>query len=332
MTPNPDPETPPRGESDSATSESSSLPESSPATEELSPPSDSAYEPTASIEEIAEYEADSGFTGAPPPGGGDGGSGDDEPEESDHMTFLHHLEELRARIIHSVIAIVVGFMACWTFADEIYAALALPLTRILRELNFDDHLVYTSPTAPFTLYVQLALVAAIFVTSPYVIWQVWRFISPGLYPHERRYAIPFIFFCSLLFISGGYFAYAIAFPATLRFLLNFALQFQPMITVNEYFSLALTIILGLALVFELPMLILFLTLLRVLTPGFLMRNFRYAVLLIFVLAAVITPTPDVPTMMLFAAPLIALYFVGVGLSYLVVKMRRKRDKERDRDG
>jgi sec-independent protein translocase protein TatC len=125
------------------------------------------------------------------------------------------------------------------------------------------------------------------------------------------------------------FAYTIAFPAALRFLVTFGGQFRPMITVNEYFSLALTIILGLAIVFELPILILFLTVLRLMTPGFLMRNFRYAVLGIFILAAAITPTPDVPTMMLFAMPMIALYLFGVGLAWLVLRMRA-RDEEDQR--
>ncbi|MBI3895800.1 MAG: twin-arginine translocase subunit TatC, partial [Acidobacteria bacterium] len=120
---------------------------------------------------------------------------------------------------------------------------------------------------------------------------------------------------------GGVFAYTIAFPASLRFLLNFGHQFRPLITVNEYFSLATTIILGLALVFELPILILFLTFLRIVTPRFLLRNFRYAVLLIFIVAALITPTPDIPTMMLFATPLIVLYLFGIGLSYLVLRNR-----------
>ncbi|OFW26963.1 MAG: twin arginine-targeting protein translocase TatC [Acidobacteria bacterium RIFCSPLOWO2_12_FULL_60_22] len=241
------------------------------------------------------------------------------------MSFLDHLDELRRRIFYSLIAIVVGFGVCWTFADELYAALALPITQILRELKMDDHLVYTNPVAVFNLYIQLAFLAGLFLASPFVLLQVWNFISPGLYPRERKYAIPFIFLCSLLFISGGAFAYLIAFPAALRFLLNFSSQFRPMITVNEYFSLATTIILGLAIVFELPVLILFLTLLRVMTPGFLLRNFRYAVLVIFIAAAAITPTPDIPTMMLFATPLMVLYLFGIGLSYLVLRRRAKED-------
>ena len=263
----------------------------------------------------------------PPPSSRDAAEDEEgeEPPDLRKMSFLDHLEELRRRIFNCLIAVVVGFLACWTYADEIYAGLARPLTGILRELKMDDHLVYTNPVAPFNLYVHMAVLAGVFVASPFILYQVWAFISPGLYRHERRYAVPFIFLCSGLFITGGAFAYAIAFPAALRFLLTFGGQFRPMITVNEYFSLALTIILGMALVFELPILLLFLSFLRLVTPRFLIRNFRYAVLLIFIVAAVITPTPDIPTMMLFALPLIGLYLFGTGLSYLVLRMRSRRE-------
>jgi sec-independent protein translocase protein TatC len=275
----------------------------------------------------------------PPPSGGDGGgndgggsgggggeSGGDEPEppEMARMSFFDHLEELRSRLFHSIIAIAVGMAVCWTYADNIYAGLARPLTTVLRELKMDDKLVYTNPTAPFNLYIRLAMIAGVFLASPYLIYQIWKFISPGLYRHEKRYALPFILFCTVLFLSGGAFAYFIAFPAALRFLLSFGSQFRPFITVDEYFSLASTIILGLAIVFELPVLVLFLTLLRIVTPGFLLRNFRYAFLIIVIIAAAATPTSDVVNMMIFAAPLMGLYFLGVGLSYLVLKARRRK--------
>ena len=281
--------------------------------------------PSPSERELAVEEAYDYWREPPKPPSDDGGGGEggDDDESSMHkMSFLDHLEELRTRLFYSLISIVVGFLICWTFADEIYAGLSLPLTALLRELGMEDQLVYTNPVAPFTLYVRMAFLGGIFVASPYILAQVWGFISPGLYSHEKRYAVPFVALTSGLFISGGVFAYTIAFPAALRFLVTFGGQFRPMITVNEYFSLAMTIILGLAIVFELPILILFLTILRLMTPGFLMRNFRYAVLLIFILAAAITPTPDVPTMMLFAVPMIALYLFGVLLSYLVLRMRR----------
>jgi sec-independent protein translocase protein TatC len=305
----PDPGSPPTGDRDASGSES-----------DLTRAGSSTADVTVE-EETQEWD----YGGGEPPSSY-AHKDQEEPPEPGKMSFLDHLEELRRRILHALVAVAVGFVVCWTFADEIYAAIALPLTEVLRELQLPDKLVYTSPTAPFTLYVQLSLLAGLFVASPYIILQVWKFISPGLYPHERRYAIPFILLCSVLFVSGGMFAYAIAFPAALRFLLTFAHQFSPMITVNEYFSLAMTIILGLALVFELPILILFLTLLRLVTPRFLLRNTRYAILLIFVAAAVISPTGDVPNMMVFATPMIGLYFFGIALSWFVMRLRG-RDQE-----
>ena len=273
------------------------------------------------------------FPRSTPPGGGPPPSPDTGDEEESgaapemrKMSFLDHLDELRRRIFYSLIAVVLGVLGSWTFADEIYAGLARPLTQTLRELHMEDTLVYTNPVAPFSLYIHLSLITGLFVASPFILWQVWGFLSPGLYPREKKYAVPFVLLSSGLFIAGGVFAYTIAFPASLRFLLNFGHQFRPLITVNEYFSLATTIILGLALVFELPILILLLTFLRIVTPRFLLRNFRYAVLLIFILAAVITPTPDIPTMMLFATPLIVLYLFGVGLSYVILRMRGRSEE------
>ncbi|MGH6662449.1 MAG: twin-arginine translocase subunit TatC [Rhodospirillales bacterium] len=310
----------------SGSSSDAAAPETKPeAALETSP---SRSEREVAVEEAYDYWQSDWQQPPRPPGGGRSDDDDDDDDPGMRkMSFLDHLEELRHRLFYSLISVVVGFLVCWTFADNIYAGLSAPLTNLLRELGMDDQLVYTNPVAPFTLYVHMAFLGGIFVASPYIMTQVWGFISPGLYPREKRYAVPFVLLCSGLFITGGVFAYAIAFPAALRFLVTFGAQFRPMITVNEYFSLAMTIILGLAIVFELPILILFLTLLRVMTPGFLMRNFRYAVLLIFILAAAITPTPDVPTMMLFAMPMIGLYLFGVGLSYVVLRMRRRNEEE-----
>jgi sec-independent protein translocase protein TatC len=309
---------------------------SSPDSDAPKPSAEAAAEtsPTRSEREVAVEEAynywQKDWEKPPrPPGGGDNGEYDDDDEPGMHkMSFLDHLEELRHRLFYSLISIVVGFLVCWTFADEIYGGLSLPLTSLLRELGMEDQLVYTNPVAPFTLYVHMAFLGGIFVASPFILGQVWGFISPGLYPREKKYAVPFVFLTSGLFIAGGVFAYTIAFPAALRFLVTFGGQFRPMITINEYFSLAMTIILGLALVFELPILILFLAVLRLITPGFLMRNFRYAVLIIFITAAAITPTPDIPTMMLFAMPMIALYLFGVGLAWLVLRMRAREEVRR----
>jgi sec-independent protein translocase protein TatC len=316
----PDPETDQPRQSASGTPDATDSPATTETIGEASP-SPSSRE--SEVEEAYNYWQKDWQKPPAPPDDGDSGLEDGEPPDLRKMSFLDHLEELRSRLFYCLISVVVGFLVCWTFADDIYAGLARPLTGTLRELGMDDHLVYTNPVAPFQLYVHMAFLGSLFVAAPFILYQVWRFIAPGLYPHERRYAVPFVFLCSGLFMAGGAFAYYAAFPAALRFLLTFGGQFRPMITVNEYFSLATTIILGMALVFELPILLLFLTLLRVMTPRFLLRNFRYAVLLIFILAAAITPTPDVPTMMLFAMPLIGLYLFGVGLSYVVLRLRAR---------
>ena len=154
------------------------------------------------------------------------------------------------------------------------------------------------------------------------------FIAPGLYTRERKYAAPFVFFCSALFILGGLFGYFIAFPFALKFLLAFpGDRVVPMISIGEYVDLFWTVMLGLGLIFELPVLMLFFGLLGILTPSFLLNNFRYAVLLIFVVAAVLTPTSDITNLMIFAVPMIGLYLVGVGLVWIVWKRRQRRSAE-----
>ena len=243
------------------------------------------------------------------------------------MSFLEHLEELRQRLLRSVISIIVGFGVCFYFRETIYGYLAKPLTDTLHALHMSDKLVYTNPIDPFNLYLKISAMAGIFVASPYILWQLWLFISPGLYRHEKRYVWPFVLMTSGLFISGGLFAYKLAFPPALRFLLEFGHRFQPMVTINEYFSIAMTIIVGVGVIFELPVLILVLSLFGIVTPKFLLRQMRYAVLLTAVLAAAIAPTPDMATLFMLWIPMVGLYIVSIGLSWLVY-VRRKRKQKR----
>ncbi|MGE5235937.1 MAG: twin-arginine translocase subunit TatC [Acidobacteriota bacterium] len=244
--------------------------------------------------------------------------GDEREDELPRMTLLEHLEELRRRIMWSLLAITVGFLSCWYFAKPIFAWLSRPLTQFLPA---GDKLAFTGLVDPFMLYIKVALLAGIFVASPVILHQLWLFIAPGLYRDERRVAIPFIVFTTLFFVAGGYFGYAVAFPMVCRFLLQVGSDFRQVITVNEYFSMASKIILGLGLVFELPVLILFLARLGIVTHRFLLRQFRYAVLIIFIIAAIITPTPDVATQSVFAFPMIALYLLGVLVAWLFGKKR-----------
>lgn len=243
-------------------------------------------------------------------------------DELSQMSLLEHLEELRKRIFHALGAVAVAFFVAWPFSGRIYAFLARPIEELLPE---GTKLVFTGVTDPFILYVKVAVLSAIFLSSPYVIYQLWRFVSPGLYRRERLYALPFVFFASFFFLAGGAFAYYVAFPFAAEFLLGVGERFEPMLTIERYFRFLLTIILGLGLMFELPVLIFLLSQLGLVTPRFLLRNFRWAVLIIFVAAAVITPTPDVVNLCLFALPTIALYLLGIGASALVSGLQNRRD-------
>ncbi len=240
----------------------------------------------------------------------------DEEAELPRMSFLEHLEELRRRILFSVIAIVVAFAAAWSFAPEIFRWLQEPVIELLPK---GDKLAYTRLAAPFFLYMKVAALAAVFAASPVVLWQLWRFISPGLYRRERLYAAPFIVFSTLFFVAGGYFGYKVVFPMAAEFFLGMGKDFKQVITIDDYFAIASKIILGMGLVFETPMLIFFLARLGIVTPRFLLRNFKWAVLVIFIIAAIITPTPDPVTQSALAIPMIALYLLGIGISMVFGK-------------
>ena len=232
------------------------------------------------------------------------------------MSLMEHLEELRRRILYSLGAVAVAFVGCWLVVERIAEFLAEPIYQVLPE---GHRLAFLGITDPFIIYVKVAALAALFVASPLVLYQVWRFVVPGLYQREQRGALPFILLGPFFFLAGGAFAYFVAFPFAVEFLLGMGEAFQPMITVDRYFRFLLYVILGLGLMFELPIFIFLLAQIGVVTPGFLMRNFRWAVLLIFVAAAVVTPTPDVINLCLFALPTIALYLLGVGAAALVAK-------------
>ena len=242
------------------------------------------------------------------------------------MSFLEHLEELRQRLVHSVLSIIVGFCICFYFHEGIYDFLAKPLTDTLRALHMSDKLVYTNPIDPFNLYLKISAMAGLFLASPYVLYQLWLFISPGLYRNEKRYIWPFVLMTSGLFIAGGLFAYRLAFPPALRFLLTFGRRFQPMVTINEYFSIAMTIIIGVGLIFELPVIILVLSLFGIVTPKFLVRQLRYAVLVTAVAAAAIAPTPDMATLFILWIPMVGLYILSIGLSWLVYLRKNWKKK------
>jgi sec-independent protein translocase protein TatC len=254
---------------------------------------------------------------------------DQEKESMPTMGFLDHLEELRKRIVYSLIAVAAGFGVCWGYHERIYSIMQKPITDVLHAKGMSDKLVFLNPTDPFNLYLKIAALAGLFLTSPFVLYQVWMFISPGLYRNEKRYVVPFMASTILLFMAGGYFGYRIVYPRALDFLIGFgAPQFQPMITIGEYTSLFLSIILGMGLIFEMPILIFFLALMGIVTAGFMWKNFRYAILVIFVIAAIVTPTPDIVNMCVFAAPMILLYVFSIGVAWVVHPKQRRARKEK----
>jgi sec-independent protein translocase protein TatC len=249
---------------------------------------------------------------------------DREPnEELPRMGFFDHLEELRRRLIWSILAIAVTFILAWTYSPTIFGWIQRPIQPYLPK---GTHLAFTTMPEPFILYFRVALYGGIILASPFLLAQVWLFISPALYRRERRYAIPFVAATLLFFLSGCAFGYFIAFPRVCQFLIGMGTGtgFMPVITINEYLSIASKTIFGLGLCFELPILVFFFARLGIVTERFLMAKFKYAVLIIFIIAAVITPTPDMMTQCVFAIPMIALYLLGVLIAWM---FRRRTPKE-----
>jgi sec-independent protein translocase protein TatC len=267
--------------------------------------------------------------------GGAGGSlppppDDDEGEDDGmlRMSFLEHLEEMRHRIIRALQGFGIAFLVCIVFANQLWDIVRAPAVDALKKIGVNPPvLVINEPMEGFSIiWVKVPLVMSLFVASPWVLYQVWAFISPGLYKRERKWAIPFVLSTAGLFIAGGAFAYFVAFRFGLAFLLGLGLGggVVPLVTITNYFDLFVNVMLGVALVFELPVAIFFLTLLHIASPEFLLRHSRYAILAIVIIAAIVTPTPDVFNLMLFAVPMCLLFFVGIFASYLLVMHREGR--------
>jgi sec-independent protein translocase protein TatC len=239
------------------------------------------------------------------------------------MSLLEHLEELRKRVLYALGGMFVGFCVCYGYAEQIYAFVQKPVTEALKANNVPTKLVFLNPTEPFELFIKTGIVAGIFLASPFVLYQVWAFISPGLYRNEKKYVLPFLFSTVALFVAGGAFGYSMVFPRALTFLIKSGAQFQPMITVSEYTDLFMAVILGLGVVFELPIIVFFLALFGIVDAGFMWRNFRYSILIIFFLAAILTPTTDIINMCIFATPMVVLYFFSIGIAWFVHPKQRK---------
>ncbi|HEV3481495.1 MAG TPA: twin-arginine translocase subunit TatC [Candidatus Acidoferrales bacterium] len=254
-----------------------------------------------------------------------------EEESGAAMSFFDHLVELRKRLISALIAVGIGMVLGLTVARRFINFISQPMWDALRANHIDPNLYYTHPAGYVSLYISIGLYLGIALAMPWVLYQVWLFVAPGLYKHERRAVASFIGSSMFLFACGIAFGYYVMLPQVLTFVVSFANggsvvgNIKPLIDINEYFDLILVVLVGLGVIFELPVVVFILSLFGIVTPKFLLRNFRYAMLLITVAAAIVTPTPDATTMMVFMAPMIVLYFIGVLVSYVV--LRNKRAKE-----
>lgn len=246
-----------------------------------------------------------------------------ERAELPGMSLMEHLDELRKRIVHSAIYLVIGFFIAWFFHNQIVELFQAPLIHIGKSL------VFTHPMDPLNLYLQASLVAGAILASPFILYQVWLFIAPGLYQKEQRFVIPFMAATVGLFLAGAAFGYFWVLPAAIKILVvDFGHNFTSMVTIGDYTGFFLSVILGLGISFEMPILIFFLALFGIVSPRFLWKNMRYAILAVFIVAAIITPSPDPWTMCIYAVPMLALYLIGIGVAWWVHPSRRKRKEEK----
>jgi sec-independent protein translocase protein TatC len=252
--------------------------------------------------------------------------GQRQEEAGATMSFFDHLVELRRRIISSLIAIGIGMLIGLAVARRFIDFVVQPMVVALRANHLDDKLYFTHPAGYVGLYINLGLYLGLVIAMPWVLYQIWLFVAPGLYRHERRATASFIISAMVLFLCGICVGYFGLLPLVLTKVIGFSTggPISPWIDVNEYFNLILVVLVGLGVIFEMPVVVFILSIFNIVTPKFLLKNFRYAMLLITVLAAIVTPSPDATTMLIFMAPLVVLYFVSVLVSYTVVRKKRRR--------
>jgi sec-independent protein translocase protein TatC len=247
-----------------------------------------------------------------------------ERAELPGMSLMEHLTELRKRLIHSVYALIVGFAIAYAFHVRLYDYIMAPYTALgLGGLSI------LHPTDALNLYLKTSFVLGAIFASPFILYQLWLFIAPGMYSNEKRYVIPFMSATVVLFLAGAWFGYHWVLPGAMKVLiLDFGKNFHPLITTEDYTSFFLAVILGLGITFELPVLIFFLSLFGIVDGKFLLKHIKYAILAIFIIAAIICPTPDPFGMCLFASPMLVLYMIGVGVAFLVHPDRRKAREQK----
>jgi len=250
-------------------------------------------------------------------------AGQSEAEaESGKMSFLEHLDELRRRLIRIITYLGIGFAACFYFSTDIYNWISIPIVRSLNGAK----LVYTNPTAPFTMYIKVAMLAGIFLTVPLSLYEVWKFIAPGLYRREKKYVVPFMLSSVILFLAGGAFCYYFVLYPAYAILLQIGGNFTPMIIINEYLDLTLMMLLGFGLIFEMPVIVAFLSMFGLVSARFLWSKFKYSIVIMVAVAAILSPTGDAFNLLLWSAPMILLYLLSIGVAALFGRQRKRRER------
>ena len=241
--------------------------------------------------------------------------------EGGRMSFLEHLDELRKRLISSVISLAIGCVIGFAFLDRyIFPFIMLPMQRMLPE---SGKLITTEASEYFMLWLKVGFLSGLLIAMPFILYQVWLFVAPGLYSHEKRFAIPFVVFSSIFFFAGAAFAHYVAFPVTWRFFIDFTadfIQFLPKI--GPAFSLYVKLLLACGIVFQMPVLVFALARMGVVSGRFLVRNFKYATLIIVILGAVLSPGGDIASQMILAGPMMVLYIISIGIAFVFQKRRK----------
>lgn len=252
---------------------------------------------------------------------------DDDALDDGRMSFLDHLDELRRRLTHAVVALLVGFVAAFAFARQAQDFVMKPLVATLPP---GSHFVFTEPGEGFFLQLKIAAILGLLFASPYVMWQVWMFIAPGLYANEKRFAVPFVFGTTILFTAGAAFSHYVVFPAAFDFFGSFQTDqvvFMPRIA--PVFGMYAWLLLAMGVIFQMPMLVMVLARLGLVNARFLARHVKYAILVIFIIAAVATPSPDPVSQTVVAAPMIVLYGLSIGVAWVFQKRRDTDEEDKD---
>jgi len=242
------------------------------------------------------------------------------------ISFTSHLEELRKRLIICIGAVIAGFLLSYAFSDQVFALLVRPLKA---QLPHDSALIYTGLTEAFLVYLKLSFFAGIFLASPVILWEFWCFLAPGLYDHEKKYAFPFVISSTILFVAGIIFCYFIVFPTAFKFFMGYGSDsLKPLPSIKEYLSFSCKMLLGFGIIFELPIFAVFLSKIGIINEKMLRNQRKFAIVGIFIVAAILTPSPDAASQLLMALPLLVLYETSI----IAVKLLGKKAEEGKTEG